>query len=83
MEPPVCPRCPSQCLLHCIFSPEVTILSLTLMGCAQEDWIYGKFLNIIFGITNLQCNIKMEGASLVESFEGELGMGPGQESHML
>jgi hypothetical protein len=25
------------------------------MGCAQEDWIYEKFLNIIFGITNLQC----------------------------
>ena len=25
----------------------------------------------------------MEGVSLAESFEGELGMGPGQESHML
>lgn len=46
-------------------------------------WTYGKFLNIIFGTTDLQCNIKMAGASLVESFEGELGMGPGQESHML
>lgn len=28
--------------LHCIFSPEGTILSLTLMGCAQEDGLMGN-----------------------------------------
>lgn len=80
----LCPRCPSSGFSTASFPPRPkgTILSLTLMGCAQEDWICGKFLNIIFGITNLQHNIKMAGASLVESFEGELGMGPGQESHM-
>lgn len=52
------------------------------MGCTPEDWTYGKFLNVPFGTTNLELNIKMAGASLVESFEGELGMGPGQESHI-
>lgn len=34
-----------------------------------------------FATTSLEFNIKMTGVPLVERFDGELGMGTGQESH--
>lgn len=36
------------------------------MGCTRKDWTYGKFLDILFGTTNLELNIKMAGALLLE-----------------